>query len=513
MTKTQLNRTTIFIMNLWVNRVRQLALFAVALFFFSCKDEVNLLGYKNPNSKFDVKFIELPLESSVLLDSVRTSNFFFSTETNRLLIGKYSDEKFGEISSSAATQFFTTTTTKLASSADYDSVSIQFRFDYYTYGASKTASDQEIYIYELDQELNDALRSTYFSNTPIVTKPKLLGQKKFSVNPTEFQKYLDDQKDTVRTVRMKLDYDFGKDIFDVAIKYRDAASVADSAFINYTDFVKKFYGIAIVPNSGDKLFGFSPVASASKITLHYHTTTDTLELNLSFVNGQKIAGKVVTPVNLINYNNIASNRAATELAGLSQYHQDFEPADERRYIQSGTGIVTKIDMSKFLEFSDTIPNMILNSAELVIGDVVDGAAFDPPGNLVMRVLKENNNSYAFGTKNSQAVKDYSLFKGFIIPEFNSSPFGVVVDNDSTFTAVGDQGAAYAQLVYSKVGKKYNSYITRFLQQVYIKDENKTQLQYFGLYQAPSFGKSVNRVIFPKNNIKLRIYYTLPTVKD
>ena len=85
MTKTKQNRTIISIMNLWVNRIGQLTMLAVALFFFSCEDETSILGYKNPNSKFKVSYVEIPIESSVLLrDSLRTSNFLYTGEPNRL---------------------------------------------------------------------------------------------------------------------------------------------------------------------------------------------------------------------------------------------------------------------------------------------------------------------------------------------------------------------------------------------------------------------------------------------
>ena len=40
-------------MNLWAKRIGQLAVLPVALFFFSCEDEAGVLGYKNPNPKFE----------------------------------------------------------------------------------------------------------------------------------------------------------------------------------------------------------------------------------------------------------------------------------------------------------------------------------------------------------------------------------------------------------------------------------------------------------------------------
>ena len=104
MTKTQQNRITISIMNLWANRIGQLTTLAVALFFFSCEEETSTLGYKNPNSKFKVSYVEIPIESSVILrDSLRTSNFAYSGEPNRLMVGSYTDEVFGQIEASSIT--------------------------------------------------------------------------------------------------------------------------------------------------------------------------------------------------------------------------------------------------------------------------------------------------------------------------------------------------------------------------------------------------------------------------
>src|SRR5688500_7755434 len=80
-TTTTQNRITTFIMNLWANRLGQLAILAVALFFFSCEDDTSFLGYRNPNEKFKGKYVEIPLNSTVfLLDSIRTSNYFFNNE-------------------------------------------------------------------------------------------------------------------------------------------------------------------------------------------------------------------------------------------------------------------------------------------------------------------------------------------------------------------------------------------------------------------------------------------------
>ena len=85
-------------MNLWAKCVKLLPALAGVLFFFSCQEDSSILGYKNPNSKFKVSYVEIPIASSVILrDSLRTSNFVYAGEINRFLVGKYTDDAFGNV--------------------------------------------------------------------------------------------------------------------------------------------------------------------------------------------------------------------------------------------------------------------------------------------------------------------------------------------------------------------------------------------------------------------------------
>jgi len=505
MTKTQPNRIIISIMNLWAKRIGQLAMLAVALFFLSCQEETSILGYKNPNSKFKVSYIEIPVESSVLLrDSLRTSNFFYSGESNRLLVGNYTDEAFGNITASALTQFFTSSLTKLGSTAVFDSVSLQLRFDLYNYGASSTTS-QIISVYELDQELKSDSLANYFNRTNILYS-SMLGTKTFSINPTDFNTFAasSTDKDTLITIQLPLDANFGQRIFNSAIKYRDATSETDSTFARYSEFVKEFKGIVIKPENTDKIVGFNPSATESRITIHYHETDkDSLSFNMSF------AG-------VVGFNQIKADRSATELSALNQYYQESLQSSDNRYIQSGIGILTKLDFSKFYEFADTIPYILINSAELVV-ESIQPSSYAPPATLSLRVLEDNNRMSTFSTKRPQDVTDYLAYNGFLrydvaIP--NSAP--PVINNDSVFYAVGDRTPL---LGYSSSSSAYSGVLSLFFQQLTLKEEDKTRFKSFVLYPASqsagtpasqSMAKSVNRVIFPKDKIKLKIYYTKPT---
>jgi hypothetical protein len=493
-------------MNLWAKHVGQLLTLAVALFFFSCQEESSVLGYKNPNSKFKVSYVEIPITSSVILrDSLRTSNFTYSGEINRLLVGNYTDDVFGNISATAFTQFFTTSQAKVGATAAFDSISLQLKFDLYNYGSQAT-TPQTISIHEISKELKtDSLRYLFNrTNTPYAG---LLGTKIFSINPTDFNKFAtsSEDQDTVITIRLPLDFSFGQRLFNSALKYRDATTAADSTFVRFSEFVKEFKGIVVKSEAGDKIVGFGPTSTQSRITLHYHEAdVDSLSISLAF-----------NPA--VGYNQITSDRSATELSALTQYYQESLNSSDKRYIQSGIGILTKLDLSKFYEFADTVPHVLINSAELSI-ESVEPSPHAPPSILSLRVLETNNRMNQFSLTSPQDQIDILAYKGFLrydIPTQNSAP---IVENDSVFYVSGDR-ADY--LTYSSSNLSYSAVMTLFFQQLTLDDDTKTKFKSFILYpgsQASSVpagqsgSKSVNRVVFPKDKIKLKVFYTKPSTQ-
>lgn len=505
MTKTTPNRITISIMNLWVKRIGQLAVLAVALFFLACEDDTSLLGFKNPNSKFDIRYVEIPIPSSILLlDSVRTSNFSFSGESNKLLVGQYTDEQLGVIRSEAYAQFLTSSGTKLAANAAFDSVTLQLAYDaeLYTYG-SATPTTHQVNVYELDEELNKEIRN-YYNSTEVAVKPTPLGSKDFSVNPEIFKEFIEDDEDTTLLINLRLANEFGERLFQSAIRYRDATTEADSSFVMPSEFVKEFKGIAIKPGESDALMVAFSTGNASRIILHYHTdTADSLQLALTFnyFNALK------------SFHKITADRSSTPLAGLTPY-QPLEEGD-LRYIQSGTGLVTKINLDKILEFADTVPNVIINSAELIISDLGEPTR-TPPTYLGLRVLKDNNRFKAYSQTSEHDRLVNVFYKSYLTPdiETSSQTRTVLVDNDSVLYVRHDRTLDGHLMAYNSTNKSYSGSIGGFLQQLLNTEDGKTQYLNFALYPVtPEASKSVNRVVFNKDNIRLRINYTKPTINQ
>src|SRR5688500_5360624 len=128
-------------MNLWARTtLRQLTVLAVALFFFSCEDETSILGFKNPNEKFQVSYIDIPLGVSQVLaiDSLITDLRPVSQNNlvDGILVGEYLDPDFGRINARSFLTMFPTSGVALASTAKFDSMTVQLRLNFYGYGSS-----------------------------------------------------------------------------------------------------------------------------------------------------------------------------------------------------------------------------------------------------------------------------------------------------------------------------------------------------------------------------------------
>jgi len=72
------------------------------------------------------------------------------------------------------------------------------------------------------------------------------------------------------------------------------------------------------------------------------------------------------------------------------------------------------------------------------------------------------------------------------------------------------GQSVFTLTKSGSNDYYNGFLTLFAQELFKKEANKKRFRYFALFpETPQIGKTVNRLIFQEQNIKLRVYYTRP----
>jgi hypothetical protein len=508
-------------MNLWVNRLRQLALLAVALFFFACEDETSLLGFRNPNTKFKGQFIDIDLTTSVLqLDSIRTSNGYFLNEYNRLLVGKYTDPEIGVVQSNAVAQFFTGTVDTIANDAQIDSVYLYVHLDLYTYG-SKATSSQKIAVYEASEQLTSSDKRNYTGNKQVqYDLGSFLGEQEFTVNPDlyeeqriEIEKGVNTDKDPNNNIepvllKFKLPETFRDRLAQVALRHTNDRE-NDTVFVTPDRFVEEFKGLAFVSSSetNDKILGVS-TGSLTRIVMHYQTPRkDSLEWSFYFYNG------------LAAYSNVQVVQKSAKLATLEPWEDD--PLDGTRFVQSGTGLMTKIDLSNFYEFAerDSVKDILINSAELVIDDVVAGD-FRVPTALAMRSLRSNNRLDYQSETDLNDIRQRTLWGGVLAADYlvasgTNVAQRVIAENDSTLQAITDVNTGLA-LTYSSSKEQYSGFLTLFFQRLHKNRNELDRYTNFVLYptdvsQSGLGAKSVNRAVFSGQSVHLRLYYTKFTI--
>jgi hypothetical protein len=501
-TRITLNRFITFTQN-WLGKTR-LCCF-LSLILFSCTEDPSTIGFKGADSRFKVYYKEIEIPSSVILtDSLPTFNNITTPDApRRLLVGRYTDEKFGTIDTEAYTQFRPYPGLTIPADAELDSAVLTLTFDYYTYG-TPGLSLQKFYVHELlDSILSE---QPYYANSSVAYDPSPIGEGNYEVDPSVFDAHLaknhdtDDTNNIVDTLSITLDQNFAQRLYQLA-----QAQTTD--YTDFRKFRKIFKGFAIRSEGAEKVVGFDPYYDPksnfrSRVLLYYNYPDVN---NVGKVIKRKAEFSLFTISSLIgvqSFSSIKASRAGSPIQDINELHKEFFPPGDERYIQAGSQIFTTLDFSNFIKFSDTLSNMIINSAELTI-DPVESQAYPMPEYLGLRVLTDKNRFRKSITA---------------IPSFYN---GLVAADNNGVLALGERinGSSLSKkfnLVLSENADgtyKYSDYFTTFFQRMFLfKDEENLLLKYGLISSFPEMGKSVNRLVFKKDKIKLKLFYTLPSTE-
>lgn len=471
--------------------------FFLVIILFSCQEDTSLLGFKRTQSKFRAAYAEIPIPATVmLLDSVTTVNRGPSTQdTKRFLIGQYQDPKFGNLSSSAYFQFrpYAQRIT-IPEDAEINEIYLNLTYDYYYYG-SKNVINQTLFVHELIDTVFQG--DLYNFNSVINYDPNPLGSTSSLLDVAEFETKFKDNTDASTTndhidsLKIGLNSGFGERLLSLA-----KTSTQENS--NYSDFLKfsgVFKGLAVLSFGGNKILGFDPRNDAkktfSKVVLIYKYTKDGVEKR-----GRLDYALFSTDLGTAwGFSKIDADRSSTLLGIQAEPFKEFSPPDNLCYVQAGNPVVTKLDFSKFYEYVDTIQNMILNSAEIVI-DPIETGTYPTPTTLELRVLGADNKL----KKNADGVP--STYNGYVLFDIDNN-LNMISDSREPFTI---RSATKDDLT------KFSSFMTEFAQTMYrSKDEDDRFVNFALVPRSPDIGKSVNQLIFKKSNIKLKVYYTTPSL--
>jgi hypothetical protein len=484
-------------MNLWVRTLRQLVVASVALFFFSCEDESSLLGFKNPNKKFHVGYVEIPLDASRVLtiDSIITDlrpivNASGQTQTvDGILVGEYQDPDFGKITARSFAGVYPTSNAVLPATAVFDSVTVQFRLNFNAYGFSGEKT-QRFAVHEITGDTLTLFNGNrYYANSPGPAYGSTpLGEAVVTVHYDSLKKEATaaaSEQDTIIAAGRLAD-EYGARVFQ-ALK-NGFASAAEHRL-----FKSQIKGLALVPGTEPGIVGANIVnnfGQLSRVTVHYHTLTD----------AGAVADTLIRTLGFeyASFVQLEADRTGTELAGLQPY-ASVEPVSSSRYIQSGVPVITKLDLAPFYVFADSVENILINEAEVVIENVSAPQGMDPHGSLLFRLM--NNNSDQF--LNNHIAADREIAADYFVLSSQSEYY---------YFAASD-GSVPATVEYDEDESRYSGFLTLFAQSLFKNKNdqdgiNENRISSLAVYPAnPPASRSITRTLFDKSSVKLRITYT------
>ena len=508
-------------MNLW-GRFAGYAFLAFTILISCREDETSLLGFKKSNDKFKVSYQEVGVTSSVMsIDSVRTYNNINVQFKRRLLVGKYIDNKFGEITAEAYTQFQPLVpNVTISDQAKFVSGFLTLSFDFYQYGDDQITTSN-FFVHELLDSIPpvfDPLGSLprnvelipnyqpYYFNTVLPYNPTPLGSAVFSVNPSTFDQRAADianntgnlNPNTIDSLAIPLSSVYSTKLFLLAKSQTNEYRI-------FSKFRREFKGLVIRPGANDaKVVGFNPAIDSTKfaksrVIIFY----DEPNASTGLMERKKLEFTLFNPSSsqLFGFSNIAANRTGTPLAALPKTSEDFE-LDGNRYYQSGNPITTKLNFNQFFNFADTIPNLIFNLVELSI-DAEDVGVFRPPASLRLRYVNDANE---FININSNVPEE----SGFPIYQSMTSDEEGYLIIGRRFDQININ--PISDLRYNSSTNNYTADLTDFFQSLYnIKDPDFRYTNFALVSANPQIGFSVDRAFFSKENIKLKIIYTVPVI--
>ncbi|MCC4229537.1 DUF4270 family protein [Zunongwangia profunda] len=369
--------------------------------------------------------------------------------TDNLLVGSYKDDIFGRITASSYLKF-TGLSFNIEDKAKFDSISLILNYD--TYSFADTASVQTLNIYRLSEEMETDENSNLYRNSNFEVEPSPLSTFNYSPRPH--------QNDSIQ---ISIAADLGQKLFD---------KIQNDEISNNNNFNDALFGLVIVPDS----LNISSIVSFSKENSYlrlYYSIKDEIENEDNFIDFS---------VNTLGSFHQITNNNATYFSSIED-QMDQIPSTQTNnqvYVQSGTGIATRIDFPNFKESlynirgSGSITNAILNFK-----------------------IKVDRNNLNYGVKDSLPV--------YIINKRSEV-------QDNVYNYLGTQ--SYAQITQESDEfntLEYSLSLKYFFDNLIADTQNDDQ--YLAIY-SPNFNNSVDRYVIygpnasEDNRMKLQITYAI-----
>lgn len=394
---------------------------------FSCNDSMEDItlqigeDYVDSNTNTNVYFIDtLTIKAATFqFDSLIVSN------TNRLLIGAYSDSVFGKISSKSYVRL-DIGNFELDNDAVYDSIALILKYDNYFY--NDTIPLQQFKVFELLEDIEPD-EINYYNTTNFDFESTPIAIKTFQPNPHKND-----------SINIEISDDFGLGLFN---------KLKENEINDNYEFTEEYKGIVIEPDAENTtVLGFN---KESLMRLYY-----TIE------DGEEIVEKTIEftidPLN--TFNQTSSDKTNTYFESIVDQETllPSSETDDSSFIQSGTGIVTMIDIP-FVKSLNEIPG--------------DGVIIDAKLKFTIKNYSATNNLFVRDSLKVYIIDNKANILGNLAIGDGITSVTGIIDNENTEF----ETEAYVFDITSFIILKLNETHEAFYLAIYPQDFNSSVDRY------------------------------------
>ncbi len=272
--------------------------------------------------------------STVIIDSVATSS------TTQFLVGEYTDNLLGRISSTGFFQVDIPAYTAINEDAIFDSLTLVLNYSDLVYG--DTLPKQILNVYRVTDDIEENDDGSLYNTSFFSYDENRLGSISFNPKPN-----LHD------TLEIRLDDKLGQELVGLLKDEADQVSSSD-------DFVEYFKGLTVVPDENNScILSFSSTDSLINFRLYTH-----------YVAKEKVT--VIYNFNMKSsstcFSHISADRSGTWIENLKTQKEEMKSAESGNltFIEGGLGIVTRVDFPGLGGLLELSYRKILYKAELIL---------------------------------------------------------------------------------------------------------------------------------------------------
>lgn len=305
---------------------------------------------------FDAEDISLT-SGVVWLDSINSANLA------RVFVGEHTGSDFGAMTAKGyiALDLNENSHPTLAADDILDSVKVNFGINF-LYDTSLVNRAFSLRGYKIGEA---------FPSARYITRSEL-------VQTTELIASGDVQIDTFDSVySIDVDLNWGQQVFN-GIRDEDATFDTQAAFEDFfPGFVFRHEG------SSQNLFGMT---TGSDFEVVFYYSVPLTDGSGNFTNRTITMTGAGEP----NFHHFTSDRSATDFAVVQETGIEYNQVPQL-VVQSGVGLVTKLDLSDLERFADENTGAIVNLAEMTLGPIGDlPEGISPPASLLLLITDERN---------------------------------------------------------------------------------------------------------------------------